>query len=261
VIIEKIKTAHWFLVRPNHWAQAVELAGRKLKPNHDRPELREQARAWAAERAVPVGEALAAVGLVPADGKELPRLTPEFLSEAERRAAGSKVKMGGPGDLDLLYAATSLSGAARVVETGVAYGWSSLAILAGLRAHPDARLVSVDMPYPKMGNEAFVGIVVPADLRARWELVREPDRNGLSKAIRKLGGKVDLCHYDSDKSWFGRQFGYRLMWDALVPGGVFISDDIQDNLAFKELVERKALPFAVTGYAGKFVGILRKPKV
>ena len=258
-IIEKVKTARWFLERPNHWAHAWELTKRKVQRNHDRPSFRIQAEKWATGRTVSVAEALTTVGLVVSCEEAIPKLEPQLVEEGKSRAARSEVEMGGSGDLDLLYAATVLSGATRVVETGVAYGWSSLAILAALATRSDARLVSVDMPYPKMDNEAFVGIVVPDAMRGQWELIREPDRNGLMKAIRRLGGRIDLCHYDSDKSWYGRQYGYRHMWGALVPGGVFISDDIQDNLAFKELVETHRLPCAVTSYAGKFVGILRKP--
>lgn len=111
--------------------------------------------------------------------------------------------MGGPGDINLLYAATILSRARRVVETGVAYGWSSLAILAAIHCQQGARLVSVDMAYPKMNNEAFVGIVVPERLRTSWEIIRGPDRTGIKKAIARAGGVIDLCHYDSDKSWGG----------------------------------------------------------
>ncbi|MEH6876231.1 MAG: class I SAM-dependent methyltransferase [Candidatus Competibacter sp.] len=256
--IEKLKTFRWFLARPSHWAQAVDLGKRKFMPDRDSPELRAAAREWAAVQAVTVSDALDTVGLA-AKGKDISRLSTALLDEARSRAARSKVAMGGAGDIDLLYAATVLSGALHVVETGVAYGWSSLAILAALESRDDGRLISVDMPYPKMNNEDFVGIVVPERLRNKWALVREPDRNGLVKAIAQLGGSIDLCHYDSDKSWYGRQFGYRLMWEALRPGGVFISDDIQDNFAFRELVETRRIACAVTGYEGKFVGIVRKP--
>ncbi|NNU43670.1 class I SAM-dependent methyltransferase [Ramlibacter montanisoli] len=104
-----------------------------------------------------------------------------------------------------------------------------------------------------------MGVAVPQRLRARWLLIREPDRWGLKKALRHFGGRIDLCHYDSDKSCDGRQYGYDLMWKALRPGGVFISDDIQDNLAFRDLIEAVGAPFAVTEYQGKYVGIVRKP--
>lgn len=254
-MIEKVKTAAWFLRRPTHWAQASELGLRKLRPNRDGALYAADARSWAQSRAVSISEALVSVGL---SSPAVPELPASILAEAQSRADKSDVKMGGPGDIGLLYAVTRLSGARRVVETGVAYGWSSLAILAGLEGRDGARLISVDMPYPKMNNEAFVGIAVPDRLRRGWEIVREPDRHGLKKAISRLGSSIELCHYDSDKSYWGRQYGFRLMWDALLPGGIFISDDIQDNLAFKEFVEVQQAAFAVTEYQNKFVGVVRK---
>ena len=255
-MIEKVKTAYWFLQRPSFWAQAVELGRRKFTPDNDSPELRRKATQWASERAVDVAKALGVIGLHEGSAATVPQIPQTLLKEAEQRAARSAVEMGGPGDIDLLYAATRLSSASRAIETGVAYGWSSLAILAGLEG---GRLVSVDMPYPKMNNEDFVGIVVSEQLGENWQLIREPDRNGLKKAIAKLGGTIDLCHYDSDKSYRGRKYAYPMLSEALEPGGVFISDDIQDNFAFKEFVESWAVDFAVTAYQGKFVGIARKP--
>jgi hypothetical protein len=120
------------------------------------------------------------------------------------------------------------------------------------------RLVSVDMPYPKENKEDFVGIAVPAEWRREWTLIREPDRNGLKKAIKRLGGTIDLCHYDSDKSYPGRMFAYPILWDALRPGGVFISDDIQDNFAFRDFCAARGIAYAVTESEGKYVGIARK---
>lgn len=255
-MIEKLKTAVWFAQRPAFWAHALELAGRKFRKNLDTPADADAARRWAASEAVSVAEAISKVGL-PASAA--PSALPgALMSEARAMAEKSKVRMGGPGDVDLLYAAATASEATRIVETGVAYGWSSLAILAAIRDRANARLVSVDMPYPKLNNEQFVGIVVPQSLRPKWELVREPDRNGLVRAISILGGEIDLCHYDSDKSYWGRKFGFDLMWKALRPGGIFISDDIQDNLAFKEFVAEKNAPFAVTAYQQKYIGITRK---
>jgi hypothetical protein len=49
-----------------------------------------------------------------------------------------------------------------------------------------AHLVSVDMSYPIMNYEPWVGIVVPERMRANWEIVREPDRRGLEKAIARF---------------------------------------------------------------------------
>lgn len=257
-MIEKLKTIGWFLQRPSHWAHAMELARRKLRTDKDGPGDVRDATEWAAHRAVPVATALSALGLLE-PGRDMPVLPSELLAEAAAAARQSGVQMGGAGDLALLHACTKLSGASRVVETGVAYGWSSLAILAAFDGQVDRRLTSVDMPYPKMNYESFVGVAVPARMRASWRIVRQPDRHGLEKALALAGGEIDLCHYDSDKSYWGRRYGYPLLWDALVAGGVFITDDIQDNLAFKEFVEAKGIPFAVTESDGKFIGVLRKP--
>jgi predicted O-methyltransferase YrrM len=224
----------------------------------DSAERQSEAREWAAERAVPVQAALETVGLLKR-GILIPELPPTMLAEAERRANLATAPMGGAGDLALIHAAARLSHAQRAIETGVAYGWSSLAILAAFSENGSDRLVSVDMPYPKMNNEAFVGIVVPDALRAKWTLVRLPDRNGLKRAIAEFGGSIDFAHYDSDKSYYGRGFAYPLIWQALAPGGVFISDDIQDNMRFAEFVGEEGVPFAVTECAGRYVGICRKP--
>jgi predicted O-methyltransferase YrrM len=256
--IEKIRTLGWFLKRPNHWVYAMELGLRKMRADHDSAKWAERAGEWAAQRAVSVEEALVKVGLLQA-GMPIPIMADSLLDEGRERAGRSRVRMGGAGDLDLLHAAVRLSGARSVVETGVAYGWSSLAILAGFEPIESSRLVSVDMPYPKLNNESFVGIAVPGRFRASWQIIREPDRRGLEKAIRLIGGGIDLCHYDSDKSYWGRRYAFPLLWRALGKGGVFISDDIQDNFGFKEFVEDGGLQFAVTEYEGKFIGIARKP--
>lgn len=261
---KKIRNLAWFAKHPQFWEHAAHLVARKFTRkvgvNEDSPELRFEARRWAAERAVSVHEALQAVGLcaLTEEADALPRLHQDLLEEAEERSRLAEKAMGGAGNLDLIYAATRLSGATRVIETGVAYGWSSLAILAGFNNPAMSRLISIDMPYPGLNNEKFVGIVVPENLKLNWELIREPDRRGIEKAITKMGGRLDLCHYDSDKTYPGRQYGYSLLWDALKTSGIFLSDDIQDNIAFQELVEAKQVPYAVIEYDDKYVGIAKK---
>lgn len=257
-VIEKFKTLAWFAQRPNYWRHAIALIQRKFEADHDAPAPRAAATRWAAERVTSVAEALAIVGLRDG-GMAIPTLSREVLEQASLRARQSTIEMGGAGDLTLLHAATVLSQAQKVIETGVAYGWSSLAILSGMDERKNPRLVSVDMPYPKMDNDPFVGVVVPDELRQYWSLIREPDRQGVEKAILQMNGSVDLIHYDSDKSYQGRKYAYPLLWAALRAGGIFISDDIEDNLAFSEFVAQHGTPFAVTQYESKYIGITRKP--
>lgn len=232
---------------------------RKLSGQHVEEGDRERATQWAAERAAGVEQVLSELELYDPGTGPIPEIAEADLTEAEARAEQSPVKMGGRGDLKLLYAATLLAPSRRVIETGVAYGWSSLAILLAQQRRGEGSLASVDMPYPALGNERFVGIVVPDALRERWTLFRESDRTGLPKAIRHFDGVIDLCHYDSDKSYDGRMFGYHALWDALRPGGIFISDDIHDNYAFRDFCENKQIEFRVTHSGNKYAGIIVKP--
>lgn len=256
-LTEKLRTVAWFARRPTFWPYMVALAVRKFDGSTRHECTCSGAEQWAAKRAVPVADALVAVGAL-AQGAPLPAgFDPALINEGKVRAAEAKVAMGGPGDLDLIYRAVLAIGAQRVVETGVAYGWSSLSALAALR-QTDGRLCSVDMPYPKAGNEAYVGIVVPREWRDRWTLIRKPDRNGVIKAIQLFDGVIDLAHFDSDKSYAGRMYAFPLLWRALRLGGLFISDDIQDNFGFRDFAASLGLPFAVTESDGKYVGIIAK---
>lgn len=257
-MIEKIRTLGWFLRRPTFWPHMVALVARKVDGSARHEAAYEAAEAWAAARAVPVEAALRAVGAVEADAALPPGVPAALLDEGQTRAQRAGVVMGGPGDLDLIHRAILAIGATRVVETGVAYGWSTLAALDALQ-ETGGTLVSVDMPYPKAGNEGDVGIVVPDRFRDRWTLVRQPDRNGIRQALARFGGMIDLAHFDSDKSYAGRMFAFPLLWRALRPGGLLISDDIQDNFGFRDFAASLGLEPAVTESDAKYVGILRKP--
>ncbi len=59
------------------------------------------------------------------------------------------VKMGGEGAITFIYHLVKNSKAKKLLETGVAYGWSSLAILLAIKDEENAFLISNDMPYIK----------------------------------------------------------------------------------------------------------------
>ena len=219
---------------------------------------RDEATRWCEERSVDSQTAL--VQLTGEGHREgsVERAHAEEFRKARVAAVRSSAEMGGAGALDVLYYLVEHHKATRVVETGVAYGWSSLTILLSLRNRPDARLISVDMPYVRRGTEDFVGCVVPETLHPQWTLIRLPDGDGLELAIAELGA-VDLCHYDSDKTYTGRMWAYPIIWDALRPGGHFISDDIQDNVAFSEFASSVERAPVVVSQGGRYVGILTKP--
>ena len=259
--ITKVKTLAWFLRRPRLFPQLAHLAARKFSREHYvKNRTHEEARRWCDERAIEGHEAIERLTGRRVDPLE--RLFPQVITDASRRADERPSTMGGPGAVDLLYHLAEHLQATRVVETGVAYGWSSLALLLSLRKRAAARLISTDMPVPCGNYDEFVGCVVPADLRSQWSLHRLPDRQALPEAIREAR-PLDLCHYDSDKSYEGRMWAYPLLWDALRQGGVFVSDDIEDNVAFREFSEEVSSdPMVVRmsdPYVGeKFIGLLVK---
>mgnify|MGYP001079311829 FL=1 len=256
-IPHKLRSAAFYLGRPPFWAHFGHRALGYLQPDLDGRPHQAHAMGWARARAQPLGAVLMHFGLTP-DGI-LPRLPADVLVDARHRVAGAPVRMGGPANVDLLYAVTRLLGARRALETGVAFGWSSLAFLSAMACNGGGRLVSVDRPYPGDGSEDFVGLAVPDYLVPHWTIVQEPDRNGLVKAAACFPQGVDIAHYDSDKTYRGRQFGYPIMWRAVRPGGLFISDDIQDNMAFAHFVEQVRASHGVVESAGKYIGIALKP--
>ena len=243
--------------RPSFWKHTLHLIIRKILTNHDTIYYQTKAEKWASQNCISYKEALKILGIQGA----MNGLSRSIIKDSKILAGKSLIRMGGPGDLDLLFDAVHLTNAKKIIETGVAYGWSSLAILHAISLKKEGRLISIDMPYPKMGNEPYVGIAIPDNLKKNWTLIREPDRSGLKKAINLLGGSIDLCHYDSDKSWWGRAYAYPLLWKALKPGGLFISDDIQDNMYFFEFVSSMSLKYAIIKSNGKYVGIIRKQDI
>ena len=256
--MSKLRSAIFYLKKPSYWPHFQQKLLKPFLPNLDTHAHRAKAIQWARQRAMPLPDALAQLGIITDRGAMLPAMSDQLMQRAMENARRSGCAMGGPGYIELIFAAARLTGARRAVETGVAYGWSSLALLAAMQGS-GGRLISVDRPYPGAGNEPFVGIAVPDELRKNWTIVREPDRHGLRKAVAGFPDGIDIAHYDSDKSYRGRMYAYPILWNALGPGGIFISDDIQDNMAFAAFVDTRRLSFAVSTAGGKYVGIAIKP--
>jgi predicted O-methyltransferase YrrM len=136
---------------------------------------------------------------------------PDLFARCDEIARSCPARMGGAANLDLLYALSEHLQALRVVETGVSYGWSSLALLLSLRKRAGARLISTDLPYPNEPEvERYTGCLVPQELHDQWTLLRMADRDGLPQVLG-LFSEIDLCHYDSDKSYAGRMWAYPLL--------------------------------------------------
>lgn len=219
-----------------------------------------EAEAWCRGRALTPSET---VKRLFGDGEELLEVKerhPEPLEEARRRCERAPVELGGAANLDLLYTICENQRAVTVLETGVAYGWSTLVILLSLAGRTGARLYSVDLPYLLLRNDDWVGTAVSEDLRPLWELYRMPDRRGIPRALREAGS-LDLAHYDSDKTYSGRRWAYERLWSRLRSGGILMSDDVGDNMGFHDFAAEVGVdPLVVQDSSGdKYQGLIRKP--
>lgn len=174
------------------------------------------------------------------------RASPELWSEASkfgedltaratRELPNAKTRFGGGGAYALLYFMVRLRRPTVVVETGVAAGWSSTAILAALEANGHGELWSSDLPYFRQGAQVGeIGVLVPEELKGRWHLYIEGDRINLPQIVDKVPS-IDLFHYDSDKTKAGRDFALSIVGPRLSDDATVLFDDILDNDHFRGL--------------------------
>lgn len=243
-----------YLKRPRLYP---ELGRKIIKNTFDRKSAfrgKEKANSWAASVAVSQKEAVHRLFSQNTDG--FGNHFNEILQEAAQKEKECPIKMGGPGALELIYYACEFTNAENVVETGVAYGWSSLAALLSLQKR-EGILYSSDMPYLAQDGDQYVGYIVPEDFKKNWKLFRFADKESLPKIFSEASS-FDVFHYDSDKSYHGRMWAYKEAYDRLKSGGVFISDDIGDNSAYQDFCEKNNIETTVIEYQGKYIGVFIK---
>ncbi len=247
------------LLQPQYWPELRRFAVKRLSGRPTDENTAQRAQQQTRAMVLTPEATLAALGLPAAALRSFSVDHPARLTAAEVRVSVSPGGMGGGADVDLLYSLCLALNAVRVLETGVAFGWSSLAILTAIADRPGAKLASVDLPYLGANLDHLVGIAVPEDLRRAWSLHRGADRDELRGAIADTR-PTDIAHYDSDKSYLGRLWAYPLIWESLRPGGLLISDDVEDNLAFLDFAEEvQETPLIVhTPSRDRLSGILRK---
>lgn len=184
----------------------------------------------------------------------------EFQESSARKLAVLGLDLGGGGHVALLHFLTRHLRPSAVLETGVAAGFSSGAVLSALESNGAGTLFSSDFPYFRLKNpERYVGFVVDDHLRTNWHLLIDGDRRNLPEILSQVD-EVDMFHYDSDKSRDGRQFAMRLVFPKVKDGGIVVMDDIQDDMFFRDFVTENDLRFHVFEFEGKYLGLVSKNK-
>jgi len=226
-----LKSTWWYLLRPRAYGEYLRKVGRAIEKRVTKPIRAEE---WCEAQAVTIEDLIL-------------KVTGSFTTvpvEGLSKATNGK----------LLYNLVEHLQATRIIETGVARGESALCFLTSLK-NRNGKLISTNIPRPDMWVDT--GCLVPGELGQYWELIELPDRQALPKALDEMP-EIDLCYYDSDKSYSGRMFAYPLLWNALRQGGIFVSDDIDDNFAFRDFCENNGLEPLIAKNGERFVGVIRR---
>jgi predicted O-methyltransferase YrrM len=202
----------------------------------------------------------------------------DLVHEARERAQDADVHVGGMGPeaCRWLYAAVAASDADTVVETGVANGVSTTALLAAADV-ADAEVVSIDLPftydstveqhrretYQEFGGagvpaDASAGWAIPDTLRDRWTLHEGRSQRVLPDVLADLG-EVDVFVHDSEHSRLCVSFELEAGWPRLREDGVVICDDVSWAGAWDEFVDRR-VPETYHGRLAPDVGFAVKPE-
>ena len=179
--------------------------------------------------------------------------------EANIKLSKLNISLGGGGNYTLLYFLSRKLKPNTVVETGVAAGWSSLAILRALEKNNKGKLYSSDFPYFRLENpEQYVGYLAKNETnKSNWYLDIRGDDVAIPEILKRIGNNdIDLLHYDSDKSYSGRDKVLKNLYPKINSKTVMIFDDIQDNLHFKNLTEKTKKDYCIIEFKGKYLGIL-----
>lgn len=149
-----------------------------------------------------------------------------------------------------------------MVETGVAYGYTSAAALGAMAENGQGRLISIDLPGIRRDGvpDEEIGSAVPGELRGRWTLRLGPARRLLEPCLRELG-EIDVFLHDSDHTHASQLWEYRTAWPFVRRGGLLMSDDVQ-NTAFLDFCAEAAVEPVLIGSVGPWtaspIGLARR---
>jgi predicted O-methyltransferase YrrM len=150
----------------------------------------------------------------------------------------------------VLFGLTTIMRPRVVLETGVADGYSTAVILAGLDHVGEGMLHSIDIADD-------VGVLVD-DPAQRWTLHVVPGGDGVSVVAARVG-PIDIFFHDCSHSYLGQHHDYRAAWARLRPGGILASDDVNYSWAFYDFCVEQGTPPICLLDLRKVSGFVKKP--
>ena len=192
--------------------------------------------------------------------KEAVTASSQIELESRRKLDLIGVNLGGGGNYILAYFMARHLLPDVIVETGVAAGWTSTALLRAIEKNAEGVLFSSDFPYFRMKNpHSFVGVLAEDNDKSSWHLDVRGDSIALPSFVARLSqNKIGLIHYDSDKSYRGRKAAIRTLLPHVSRDCVLIMDDIQDNLFFHDFVRDAMLDYTIFEFEGKYLGVVER---
>jgi predicted O-methyltransferase YrrM len=134
-----------------------------------------------------------------------------------------------------------------MVETGVADGVSTAAVLAAMDTNGHGVLHSIDIADD-------VGSLV--DNRERWKLHVVAPKPAAVAAVINSVGPIDVFLHDGDHRYVQQSREYATAWRALRPGGVLMSDDVDWSYAFIDFAKTHEEATVMMLDRRKVVGLL-----
>lgn len=157
-----------------------------------------------------------------------------------------------------LYLLCKASKPEQIVETGVAYGLSSIYVLQALEENKKGFLHSIDGIFSPWQTKDMIGSAIPFDLKNRWDFNFGSSVDKLESVLSALNS-VDIFLHDSLHTYKNMMFEFETAWPYIKNGGFLVSDDIGDNNAFYDFCKKMNLDFiTLKQKTGSYLGITRK---
>ena len=154
---------------------------------------------------------------------------------------------GGPGNLALLYWLVRVLAPTTVVETGVASGASSRAILEAMLENEKGHLYSSDLAgvIPR----EYSGLCVDEHMKPRWTLYHDGDRTNIPRIVAEAG-EIDFLHYDSAKDAVEMKWVIDQVSPTLASTAVIVLDDVDRHSFMEDFARTASRSWMVFGYVG-----------
>lgn len=138
-----------------------------------------------------------------------------------------------------------------VVETGVADGLSSAVILEALASNGGGELHSVDI-----AND--VGSLIRDKTAWRLHLVSEVSLADDLQRIANAIAPIDMFLHDANHDYRHQMLDYTTFWQAMAPGGIFLSDDVDYSYAFLDFATQVQRAPTMLLDSRKILGSIRR---